>query len=270
MSLDQRGAAERLDENFADLLSWYASWPGGELHRDEEVWRCFTGVAFRAVNVAARPRLTPATADRTIHEVTAWFVERGMPWRWLVGATSEPPDLEERLAAAGLVRVSDNPGMAADLAHLTDDGSLPAGATIERVIDEPGLWRWREVQRAGLELDDARDEAWWIAHRRPGFAPDAPLVNWVASLDGRPVAAAALFDGAGVAGIYNVVTVPDARGRGFGRAVTAEAIAEGRRRGLRMAVLGSSEMGYPVYRSLGFRDVARLRSWTSPVSQPPA
>ena len=75
------------------------------------------------------------------------------------------------------------------------------------------------------------------------------------------VAAAALFVGAGVAGIYNVCTVPEARGRGIAGAVTAAALDEGAARGCRLAVLGSSEMGYPVYRRLGFRDVSRLRSY---------
>jgi ribosomal protein S18 acetylase RimI-like enzyme len=72
-----------------------------------------------------------------------------------------------------------------------------------------------------------------------------------------------LFDGAGVAGIYNVCTVPEARGRGIGRAVTAAALEDAVARGLRLAVLGSSELGYPVYRRLGFRDVSRLRSYAT-------
>ena len=75
------------------------------------------------------------------------------------------------------------------------------------------------------------------------------------------MAAAALFLGAGVAGIYNVCTVPEARGRGIGGAVTGAALREAASRGLRLAVLGSSEMGYPVYRRLGFHDVSRLRSY---------
>jgi ribosomal protein S18 acetylase RimI-like enzyme len=154
--------------------------------------------------------------------------------------------------------------MALDLVDWRPDDGLPIGVTIDRVVDAPGLDRWREVQRRGLALDDRSTDAWFTAHRRPGFAPDLPLRNWVATLGREPVAAAALFVGAGVAGIYNVCTVPEARGRGIGRAVTAAALAHALARGLRLAVLGSSDMGYPVYRRLGFREVSRLRSYATP------
>jgi ribosomal protein S18 acetylase RimI-like enzyme len=250
--------AEALDANFAELLAWYASWPGAEFVRDDDVWLCHSGVPFRAINAACRIGLRDV---RRVGEVNAFFNQRGMPWRWLVGASSRPSELDRTLEASGLVCVSDNPGMALELEPFAAQPVDKSGLTIERVADEAGLRAWRAVQVCGLGLDPLRDDAWWTAHRRPGFANDPPLVNWVGFVDGEPVAAAALFDGAGVAGIYNVVTVPHARGRGFGRAVTAEAIADGVRRGRPLAVLGSSDMGLPVYRRLGFREVSRLRSY---------
>ena len=164
--------------------------------------------------------------------------------------------------------------MALDIADWPADarrgtsGQELVGLTIEPVVDAAGLDRWRSVQQRGLGLDDEATEAWFVAHRRPGFDPALPLRNWVASLDGVPVAAAALFVGAGVAGIYNVCTVPEARGRGIGGAVTGAALDEAATRGFGLAVLGSSEMGYPVYRRLGFRDVSRLRSYA--LRAPPA
>ncbi len=59
-----------------------------------------------------------------------------------------------------------------------------------------------------------------------------------------------------VLGIFNVATVPAARGRGVGRAVTLAALRDGAGAGCRMAVLQASEMGHPVYERLGFRDFA--------------
>jgi len=262
-----RAAAEALDSNFGELLAWYASWPGGEIRRDGDLLLTASGVRFRAINAAALADLAPAAAAGRIADAVDWLTARSDRWRWLVGPTSRPADLEGRLLEAGLRQVGDSAGMALDLrdwrvgAGAGPGRPRPDGLTIEPVSDEPGLIRWRGVQQDGLGLDDESTGAWWVAHRRPGFDPTLPLRNWVASLDGRAVAAAALFVGAGVAGIYNVCTVPAARGRGIAGAVTAAALDEAVSRGLRLAVLGSSEMGYPVYRRLGFRDVSRLRSY---------
>jgi ribosomal protein S18 acetylase RimI-like enzyme len=260
-------AAEALDANFGELLAWYSSWPGGEVRRDEDLLLTWSGVPFRAINAAALADLTPAAAARRIDEAVGWLTARGDRWRWLVGPTSRPADLERRLLASGLRQVGDSPGMALDLRYWRAGASTrtgaptPDGLAIDPVSDEAGLVRWREVQQRGLGLDGEASEAWWVAHRRPGFDPALPLRNWVASLDGVAVAAAALFVGAGIAGVYNVCTVPEARGRGIAGAVTAAALDEAASRGLRLAALGSSDMGYPVYRRLGFRDVSRLRSY---------
>jgi predicted GNAT family acetyltransferase len=68
------------------------------------------------------------------------------------------------------------------------------------------------------------------------------------------------------AGVYNVVTVPAHRGKGYGAAVTWAVVAEGARRGCTHAVLQASETGYPVYRRMGFVDAG----WYVELTGPPA
>lgn len=256
---DDDAAAAALDANFAALIRWYAERRGGEVHDDGDLVRCSTGLAFRSINGVVGIDLDPETADERIGQVRDWFAGRDVPWRWLVGPTTRPSDLGDRLVRASFELVSDGAGMALDLAGFEAE-VLPAGVEIATVDDLAGLEAWEELQRRALALDDTRARAWRDAHDR-ALSADVPLRDWIARLDGVPVAAAALFDAAGVAGIYNVATVPEARGRGIGRAVTATAIQEGVARGHRVAVLGASELGYPVYRRLGFREVSRLRSY---------
>jgi ribosomal protein S18 acetylase RimI-like enzyme len=254
-------AAAALDNNFAELLAWYGATPGGEVRRDPDLLLTISGVSFRAINAAAMADLDPSNAGQRIDSATDWLRSRTDRWRWLVGPSSRPLDLGERLIAAGLQQVSDSAGMAMDLHDWRTGAQLPTGVTTELVTDEVGLERWRDIQQRGLGLDAASAEAWWTAHRRVGIEAWPPLRNWIAYLGGAPVAAAALFIGAGVAGIYNVCTVPEARGRGIGSAVTAVAIDAAVADGLDLAVLGASDMGYSVYERLGFREVSRLRSY---------
>ncbi|MGZ8515517.1 MAG: GNAT family N-acetyltransferase, partial [Candidatus Limnocylindrales bacterium] len=56
------------------------------------------------------------------------------------------------------------------------------------------------------------------------------------------------------------MTLPDARGRGLGRAITLAAMRHGAGAGAAIAVLQSSEVGYRLYRGLGFEDFGRYRS----------
>jgi predicted acetyltransferase len=71
----------------------------------------------------------------------------------------------------------------------------------------------------------------------------------------RPVATNILFLGAGVAGLYGIATVPEVRQRGYGAAIAVAPLAEAASRGYRYTVLFSSQMGHPLYRRLGFRDL---------------
>jgi GNAT superfamily N-acetyltransferase len=254
--------AAAFDRNFAEILAWYASWPGGEVHRETDVWRCWTGLPTRIVNAAVLARFEPAAVERRVREVVDWFGIHGQPWRWVVGSSSAPAELEHHIERAGLALVSDNPTMAVAIRDVVWPASVP-GLSVEPLRHDADLDAWTEVNRRGLGRDTVTTRAWREAHLRPGFDEDEALITWLGRLDGEPVAASALFDAYGIAGVQNVVTVPEARGRGIGKAMTAHVIREGQRRGLEVAALGSSDMGYPIYRALGFRDVGFLRSWSA-------
>jgi hypothetical protein len=75
---------------------------------------------------------------------------------------------------------------------------------------------------------------------------------------GGPVGTVQLFSSAGVAGIYNVTCLPDARWQGNGAAVTWAALVEAPRLSYGLGVLQASSRGYDVYRRLGFRDYGKL------------
>ena len=90
----------------------------------------------------------------------------------------------------------------------------------------------------------------------PSFASDPDVQLFVARLDGRPVGIAIAIRSAAAAGVYNVVTLPDARRRGVGTALTWAAVAAGIGWGRDTIVLQSTAMGLGLYTALGFRTVA--------------
>jgi GNAT superfamily N-acetyltransferase len=61
-------------------------------------------------------------------------------------------------------------------------------------------------------------------------------------------------------GVFGVATVPDRRRRGIGTAVTEHAVRMSSP-GADLAWLQPSEMGRPVYGSMGFRAIAEWQVW---------
>ncbi|HSJ49952.1 MAG TPA: GNAT family N-acetyltransferase [Actinomycetota bacterium] len=87
---------------------------------------------------------------------------------------------------------------------------------------------------------------------------DDRLRVWVGRVDGRPVSTSMAYVGDGFVGVYCVATAADARGRGYGEALTWAAT---RSRPDLPATLQASSMGRPVYERMGFRTVAEFTVW---------
>lgn len=92
---------------------------------------------------------------------------------------------------------------------------------------------------------------------------------YVGLLKGAPVASSTLFLGAGVAGIYNVATVPEARRQGIGAAITMAALHEARARGYRIGILHSTTIAEGMYRRLGFKEYCKIGTyiWSEDTNQ---
>ena len=153
--------------------------------------------------------------------------------------------------------------MAADLLALHEDLPIPSHLTIERVDGTEALEKWAYASIIGFGLPETYVDAWFDLFTGLEFHPQ--LRNYIGMLDGEPVSTTELFLAAGVAGIYVVTTVPNARRRGIGAGLTLAALREARAMGYRIGILHSSSMGLGVYRRLGFQEYCRMShyEWAS-------
>ena len=87
---------------------------------------------------------------------------------------------------------------------------------------------------------------------------DESFRTWVGYEDGKPVTTASAYVDDRFVGIYAVATLPEARGRGFGAAVTWAATLC---RPEMPATLQASSMGRPIYERMGYRTVAEFGVW---------
>jgi ribosomal protein S18 acetylase RimI-like enzyme len=148
-----------------------------------------------------------------------------------------------------------DPGMAMDLNDLNEDAPTQTNLNIVQAIEQKTLEDWKDAFAEAFEMPVSGGQAWVDATLSAGLE-NAPWQIYVGYLDGKPVASSILFLGAGVAGVHGVGTIPEARNQGIGTAMTLKPLRVAREQGYHFAVLFSSRMGYPVYKRLGFREVA--------------
>ncbi len=170
---------------------------------------------------------------------------RGHSFRWWISPSTRPANLAEILASHGLRHTYDAPGMVVELNAVDYALPLPAGLRMERVTD---LGDWERVFMEGFHRHERERGVWSAAYAHCEEA----WVHFVGYLDGEPVATTSLLLCGDLAGVYHVVTLPPARGRGIGRAITVAALQYARDTGATHAALQASEMGFSVYRAIGF------------------
>ena len=154
--------------------------------------------------------------------------------------------------------------MAIDLNALNESLDRPLGLEIKMVSDAKSLQKWSEVLIAAAPMPEFVARPMFDFCASLGFGKASPMRNYYGRLNGEVIATSSLFLGAGVAGIYNVATLPKARRQGIGSAMSLEPLCEAHALGYRVGVLGSSQLGVGVYRRLGFEEYCKIgqHSWT--------
>ncbi len=248
-------------ENLFDLFRAMSHLPDAEIKETPTLSRHLAfpfNPMFKGVWQTRLPEDAEADVDAAIVDTVAWFTARNAPFAfWWLDPRTSPVDMGARLLAHGFAAwEEDAPGMAARLEELTYElmTRVPAGYQQERVTDERGLLDFKDAFVNGFEVPDWAGQAWVDATLAFGIER-APWRCYVGRLDGIPVASNILFIGAGVASVFGVATAPEARGHGIGSAITLIAYDEARQLGYHHGVLFGTELGAPVYRSMGFRDV---------------
>ncbi|MEX2292951.1 MAG: GNAT family N-acetyltransferase [Acidimicrobiales bacterium] len=253
-----------VEEHFVALLAAVDS-PRFERHDDADVVVYTSDIPHPLCSGALAPRFAADVAEARTDDVLDRLIARGQPFQWWAGPSSMPSFSPDWLLRRGLEAAAPMPGMHLDLMQADlppTDGDirrcaspsehLAATATFLAGFDAP------------LELVDDFDH---MLSSVPTTS-DQQMIVLHAFVDDQPAGTGMVAAIGSVAGLYNIAVLPDARNRGLGAAITVELLRAGAAAGCSEAILHSSEMGFPVYRSLGFETVCDVQTyvWVPPGS----
>jgi ribosomal protein S18 acetylase RimI-like enzyme len=191
-------------------------------------------------------------------EIQADGIEVGVLTR-----SGEMPEVDKAARDLGLTAAEPIPGMVATAGDL--DGPAASELDVLRVRTADGFAQALAVAAEGFDLP-----ADFLA---PLYMPEVTGLDgfevYLGRAEGRDVTTAASYLVDGEVGIFNVATPAEYRGRGYGAAITDNAVREGFAAGADLAYLQSSAIGESVYRRLGFREVVTYVLLTRPAEVSP-
>lgn len=215
-----------------------------------------SGAPVAYLNAIIDPGLEPSPDE--IADLAASEKEWELPWSLQVRGKPNPLTVE--LAAGyGLTQQTLKPLMV----RWPDQGMPPR--------PEFRSWRVRAVPVSEFDVyARAVENGFGAPHGTLAVFANAPLTDdagityYLAEVDGVLVGTGMAALSGDLLGIFNITTLPKYRRLGYGRAITLEVIREGYAAGAPTAYLYASEMGRPVYESIGFRTEEYLTEITAP------
>ncbi|MGI8552562.1 MAG: GNAT family N-acetyltransferase [Dehalococcoidia bacterium] len=218
-----------------------------------------------------------ASADHILAIAEAFFAGAAAGFGLMVEAEANPA-LESGLRSRGWQIIDEGPAMVLPSLPARYP-PLPLGLELRTVTDQTLLDEFFAVTQgeesaAEIGNEDAGSDHSVLNQFIPAnvnqiliplaCALDPDVALFVGYVDGTPVAHAALYRTNGVAEIGSVDVRSSQRRRGYGTALTWAAIKEGAARGCTAAALRATEMGYSVYRRMGFLPTCRFRTYWDP------
>lgn len=203
--------------------------------------------------------LTPANADEVIEAQIHRFA--GRSWEWKHYSYDQPPDLPERLVAAGFTRGPAEALLIADIIDLDLDVRPPEGVRLRQVGNS------YDVEA----LVKVHDEVFGGDHSRTGrqllraieARPDT-MAAVVATAQGTPISAGRVefHLGTEFASLWGGGTLPTWRGKGVFRSLVAYRAALAKAMGYHYLQVDATPDSHPILKRLGFVELATTTPFT--------
>ena len=212
--------------------------------------------------------LAGADLDEVIARQVRVFAERGERFEWKLHGHDRPPDLPERLRAAGFVPEDEETVVIAPVDEVAGPLRIPDDVSLREVTERSDFDRIAAVQPDIWQEDD---EPTWLAESLEAERRADPhyLTVVVAEADRAVVCAAwvRFEQGTDFATLWGGGTVPAWRGRGIYRATVAYRANLAAERGFHFIQVDASSDSRPILERLGF---VAVTTTTPYVWSPPA
>ena len=246
-----------------NLISFFQSFGTAEAIESTEeggIFRWHTGISHPWFEGILVTRPAQIGDDLLIIETIQYFSNRqALPFTLWFSPEVDQSGWIKLLSQMDFHKTNETPGMARELSNLPVTSGGPPGLSIQEIDNLVDLYTWCTVFIEGYELPDTLLPA--LFNLLSGIGLHSSFRYYLGWLSRQVTATSLSFISEDVIGIYFVATLPAYRRKGIGAAMTLEPLIVSRSPHIRLGVLQSSRMGFPVYKKLGFIHVGNLENY---------
>ncbi len=237
-----------IEYNTAEFFLNLGHLNGDEVCDTPEIRYIFTKNWFNRIFMA---NFNQSNVHSSIKQIVSRIKKLNISASWYITPKSRPLNLHNLLKDYGFTYQEDWKAMAIDLKTVPENFDILEGMEIKEVLNLDELKTWTDVLVKSFEFPE-------IVHSYKKYFINAGLESpkshyYLGFLNGNPIATGVLFKGEGAAGLFYIGTIPEARRQGIAKSMVHYLLNETKKKGYPISVLQASEMGYPVYKKIGFK-----------------
>ncbi len=240
----------------ANQVAWHRlkmSLPGHQVYDEPfALWSTRSRPAGSAIVTRARLSGDLEECQSQIEKIHRTYQDANCHANWFWGPEGTPGDFAKRLRRLHLMGPQYSPSM---ILNLSKANLVNPKLKCELVTD------WAEFEREKLPLAEwypkaEKADAVQMLMEATSKSPEQAM-HFVCRMEGKAVCSTTLYFFDDTVGIYDVVTLPEHRGKGAGTSLMHFAFQFAFERGAKFAVLQSYHKATAWYESLGFEKIGR-------------
>ena len=262
-NMSNQDVIDAVETNIRELSTVWGHAIHAKFSAEPEATWYVSGVPFITHNWVTQTQFTANTSQSKIDEILNRINAHQVPFLWIVDSSSSSDFLnhiKEHGWQGGPTAIQ-----VRDIETLDEENICSEEVTVELVNNSETMKQWTRafVSGYGGVPEVVFEHTVELLHTY-GFVQHSATRYYLGRLNGEPVTSTLLFLGGGVAGIYNVATLPHARRHGIARSVTLAALQGARDMGYHTVTLQATNMGLSVYQHLGFKEQGAINFYILP------
>ncbi len=199
--------------------------------------------------------------QRSVKAAIEYFKFKKLPYAFWIGFNNEPSWLEKELLALGLATDETEWAMMCDLKPMP----IHSDFDIRQVEDLAEIQEVISVINQIIPVDEHLAIQSFYEQSAPVLlSKNCPLTLFVGYESGKPISLSSSFCHHEVASIFDVIVLPEMRGKGLGKAMTLRTMLNAQEKGFNKCVLTATNDAKYLYQKLGFKELKTMKVYHEP------